>query len=110
MNQSANSFEDRLREEARRFAARSAKMPALPGFDGKASPAKGECPQGLAETARALRRRLARERGRARCGHRSYDLSRHIALHRALLAIEAELNGEVGSPAGRAERPADVVR
>jgi hypothetical protein len=35
-----------------------------------------------------LERALARERGRARSGHRSYDFNRHIAIHQALLALK----------------------
>lgn len=36
----------------------------------------------------ALKRALKRERGKARSGHRSYDVNRHIALHQALRGIE----------------------
>ncbi|GIL03309.1 MAG: hypothetical protein BroJett030_32080 [Alphaproteobacteria bacterium] len=43
-----------------------------------------ELPPGrLDEWSAALKRAIARERGKARCGHRSYDANRHIALHQA---------------------------
>jgi hypothetical protein len=32
-------------------------------------------------------RAIARERGKARCGHRNYDVNRHIALHQALRGL-----------------------
>ncbi|MCB1463843.1 MAG: hypothetical protein KDJ90_15810 [Nitratireductor sp.] len=45
-------------------------------------------PRDLSERVTAkLERALARERGRARSGHRSYDFNRHLALHQALLAL-----------------------
>lgn len=43
----------------------------------------------LANYADQLRRALARERGKSRSGHYSYDANRHIALHQTLRQIES---------------------
>ena len=45
-------------------------------------------PHELAEVRVRIARALARERGKARAGHRSYDFNRHIALHQALRSLE----------------------
>jgi hypothetical protein len=50
-----------------------------------------------------LNRRIARERGRARCGSLSYDVNRHIALHRCLRALAAMLT-ETAKPGPKQEK------
>lgn len=52
----------------------------------------------LRAIALAFRRALARERGKARSGHRSYDANRHIALHQALRGLQALASGAAQTP------------
>ncbi len=62
--------------------------PALPKAHPRPSPEDGPL---VAETReiRRLRTALRRERARGRCGHWSYDLTRHLALAQALKRAEA---------------------
>jgi hypothetical protein len=65
-------------------------LPALIRFD--ASTKAAESVDGVAAIVALLEGALRTERNRARAGHWTYDLNRHIALRQALLAERARLS------------------
>jgi len=67
-------------------------LPALIRTDPFAPPP--DTPEGVAEVVARIERALRAERNRARSGHWTYDLNRHIALHQAL-AAETRLLAEL---------------
>lgn len=97
-----DKYAAQMRRQARRLTQRRLAQPAdaqqlqaivlsvtgeLHDFE-KGGSAPWRLPEILDRLSARIERALARERGRARSGHRSYDFNRHIALHQALLTLE----------------------
>lgn len=75
---------DRTVRAGARSYDRRRDLPALIRTDPFASPP--DTPEGVAKVVARIERALRAERNRARSGHWTYDLNRHIALHQALAA------------------------
>jgi hypothetical protein len=58
----------------------------------------GDSPEAVRAIVARLKNALRGERNRARAGHWTYDLNRHIALRQALAAESARLAGSAGGP------------